>query len=139
MLHLVRIEDSPSTQHFIYHIRPNYCTVRLGFSKLLGKLVVKFVLTYTNVVLLLMLMRCFCTCVCVFFFLLHFLIKAYVVGIHLNCIDKTMEWLDCALIVVGAVSSSNTVVKDGNRKLGQDSEFMQNITKWADMHPFFLG
>ena len=25
----------------VYHIRPNYCTVCLGFSKALGKLVVK--------------------------------------------------------------------------------------------------
>ena len=31
-----------------YHIRPNYHTVGLGFSKLLGKLVVKYVSTYTK-------------------------------------------------------------------------------------------
>ena len=30
----------------IYHIRLNYCTVRLGFLKLLGKFVVKYVSTY---------------------------------------------------------------------------------------------
>ena len=29
-----------------YRIRPNYCTVHLGFSQLLGKLV-KYVSTYT--------------------------------------------------------------------------------------------
>ena len=28
---------------FIYRIRPNYCTVPLSFSKLLGQLVVKYV------------------------------------------------------------------------------------------------
>ena len=33
--------------HFKYHIQPNYHTVRLGFSKMLGKLVVKYVPTYT--------------------------------------------------------------------------------------------
>ena len=32
----------------IYRIRPNYRIVCLGFSKLLGKLVVKFVSTYTK-------------------------------------------------------------------------------------------
>ena len=31
-----------------YHIGTNYCTVHLGFSKLLGKLVVKYVSTYTK-------------------------------------------------------------------------------------------
>ena len=34
-----------------YRIQPNYCTVRLGFSKMLGKLVVKYVPTYTKGVL----------------------------------------------------------------------------------------
>ena len=31
-----------------YHIRPNYRNVRLGFSNILGKLVVKYVPTYTK-------------------------------------------------------------------------------------------
>ena len=31
-----------------YHIRPNYRTVRLSFSKLFGKLVVKYVSTYAK-------------------------------------------------------------------------------------------
>ena len=39
-------ENSAHTKH-IYCIRPNYRTVRLGFSKLLGKLL-KYVSTYTN-------------------------------------------------------------------------------------------
>ena len=52
------------------------------------------------------------------FFLILF-IKAYVVGTHLNCIDKSMytgcnpkttEFLDCALIGVCAVIRSNTVI-----------------------------
>ena len=51
-----------------YHIQPNYHTVRLGFSKLLRKLVVKYVSTYTRSNLkkkdqqrtnLMVLMRCF--------------------------------------------------------------------------------
>ena len=41
---------------------------------------------------LMMLMRSLCVCVCVF---LVFFIKAYDVGTHLNCIDKSMQfkWL----------------------------------------------
>ena len=31
-------------------------------------------------------------CYCVFFFFLIFFIKAYVVGTHLNCIDKSMQF-----------------------------------------------
>ena len=49
---------------------------------------------------------------------LIFFLKAYVVGTHLNCIEKknytgcnlkTTEFLDCALIGVCAVIRSNTV------------------------------
>ena len=36
----------------IYRIQPNYRTVRIGFSKMLGKLVVKYVPTYTKGTLL---------------------------------------------------------------------------------------
>ena len=58
----------PCKRNIIYCIQPNYCTVRLGFSKLLGKLVVKYVSTYTKGTLLnssmetylMMLLRCFC-------------------------------------------------------------------------------
>ena len=35
-----------------YRIQPNYRTVRIGFSKMLGKLVVKYVPTYTKGTLL---------------------------------------------------------------------------------------
>ena len=67
---------------------------------------------------------------CCFIFVIFF-IKAYVLGIHLNCIDKSMQFkwvptifafktytgcnlkttelLDCALMVVCAVIRSNTV------------------------------
>ena len=77
-------------------------------------------------------------CYCVFFFFLVFFIKAYVVGTHLNCNDKsvqfksvpttcafiknctkytgcnakTMELLDCALIGVCAVIKSNAVFEE---------------------------
>ena len=78
-----------SSDEFInYRIRPNYRTVRLGFSKLLGTLiVVKYTIKgtfkkksekdvfddYANVCLIV-------------------LKKAYVVGTHLNCIDKSMQF-----------------------------------------------
>ena len=60
------------------HIQPNYRTVRLGFSKILGKFVVKYVPTYTKGALWkkkkkkkkkdqhwtyqMMIMQCFCVC-----------------------------------------------------------------------------
>ena len=37
-----------------------------------------------------MLMRCFCVCVSVCFSLIFF--KAYIVGTHLNCINKLMQF-----------------------------------------------
>ena len=72
--------------------------MRLGFSKILGKLVLQYVPTYTKSSLKkkqkkrkderrthqILLMRCF--------FFLIFFIKAYVVGTHLNCIDKSMQF-----------------------------------------------
>ena len=36
------------SRYLTYHIRPNYCTVCLGFSKLLENFVVKYVSTYTR-------------------------------------------------------------------------------------------
>ena len=39
---------------------------------------------------LMMLMQCFCVCVC--FFPDFFFIKAYIVGIHMNCMDKSMQF-----------------------------------------------
>ena len=116
-----------------YRIRPNYHSLHLGFSKLLGKLVVKYVSTYTKGTLkkkkkkrdqkkicLMMLMR----------FFSYFLYKSICWGTHLNYIDKsnsngypqhmplyrsrkkytgynlkTTELLDCVLIGVCAVIS----------------------------------
>ena len=67
-----------------------------GFSQLLGKLVVKYVSTYAKGTLqkdqrrtyVMILMRC------VFFFVFYsdFLYKAYAVGAHLKCIDKSMQF-----------------------------------------------
>ena len=80
----------------VYRIRPNYRTVRLGFSKFLGTLS--------------------CVKICIDLLRVHykkrkkktsekglfdgnnaifpdfFFIKAYVVGTHLNCIDKSMQF-----------------------------------------------
>ena len=101
-----------------YHIRPNYRTVRLGFlfyfylfiylffffSKLLGKLDVKYLSRIhllkkkesandlsngVYAIYFFVLFVCVCVCVCVFPI---FSMKAYVVGIHLNCIDKEMQF-----------------------------------------------
>ena len=74
-----------------YRIRPNYRTVRFGFSKLLGTLI--------------------CGKICIYLLRIHYekdqkkdlfdddyvivfdyFIKAYVVGTHLNCIDKSMQF-----------------------------------------------
>ena len=72
-----------------YHIQPNNSTVHLAFSKLLGKRSKIYIhllkvkqdkqMTY-----LMVLTRCF-----VFFFFLIFFLKAYIVGTHLNCIDRS--------------------------------------------------
>ena len=69
--------------------------MHLGISKLLGKLVVKYVSTYqkytlktrsandlSNGVYAMLL----CVCLRIFFK------KAYVLGTHLNCIDKSMQF-----------------------------------------------
>ena len=76
---------------YAYRIRPKYRTVRLGFSKLLGTLSGGKICIYllrihykkdqkrTN---FMMIIR----------FFLTFFIKAYIVGAHLNCIDKSMQF-----------------------------------------------
>ena len=75
--------------------------MRSGFSELLGKLVVKYVSTYTKGTLKkrsakdlsndsFAMFLCFFFCLFVFYF--DFLYKAYVVGTHLNCIDKSMQF-----------------------------------------------
>ena len=79
-----------------YRIGPNYRTVRLGISKLLGTLIYGKICIYLPRIhykkdqkrmYLMMIMRVF-----FFFFFLIFFIKAYVVGTHLNCIDKLMQF-----------------------------------------------
>ena len=117
-----------------YRIRPNYRTVRLGFSKLLGTLSCGKICIYLlrihykkirKKTYLMMIMR---------FFFLIFFIKAYVVGTHLHrrvdeiqmsthniglykevkkkhtgCNLRITEFLNCTLIGVCAVIRSNTV------------------------------
>ena len=73
-----------------YCIRPNYRTMRLGFSKLLGKLVVKYVSTYTMGTLIQRSAKDLSNYAYVMFLcflFLIFFIKAYVVGNHLHCIN----------------------------------------------------
>ena len=74
-----------------YRILPNYRTVRLGFSEFLGTLICGNTCIYLlrihykkirkKTYMMMMIMR---------FFI--FFIKAYVVGTHLNCIDKSMQF-----------------------------------------------
>ena len=85
--------------------------MRLGFSKIPGKLLVKYVSTYTKGTLKqrsgktyqMMFMRCFC----VFFF--RFSLKKLMLWVLISiasitgCYRKTMELLNCALIRVCAV------------------------------------
>ena len=110
--------------------------MRLGFSKLLGKLAVKYVSTYTKSTLkkdqprtyLMMLMQCVSVFLslyngicCGYPFELHRLVDAIQMGIHnicryketdkkyTGCNLKTTELLDCALIGVWVVIRLNTV------------------------------
>ena len=69
--------------------------MRLGFGELLGKLVVKYVTTYTKGTLKQRSAKdisddAYVMFLC--FLFLIFFIKAYVVGTHLNCIDKSMQF-----------------------------------------------
>ena len=78
-----------------YRILPNYRSMHLGFSKALGKLVVKYVSFYTKGTLKQRSAKdlsndAYAMFLC-FLFLISF-IKAYVVGTHLNCIDKSMQF-----------------------------------------------
>ena len=80
-----------------YCIQPNFHTVCLGFSKILGKLVVKYVPTYTKGTLKkkmlkthqIMLMRCLLVFL---FFFSDFLYKSTRCGYHLNCMDLSMQF-----------------------------------------------
>ena len=76
-----------------YGIHPNYHTMRLGFSQLLGKLMVKYVSTYTKGTLKnKRSAKDLSNYAYAMFFILIFFIKAYVVGTHLNCINKSMQF-----------------------------------------------
>ena len=67
-------------------------TVRLCISKLLGKLVVKYVITYKKYTLKTRSANCYLMVFMQCFFRPIFFIKAYVLGTHLNCIDKSMQY-----------------------------------------------
>ena len=80
-----------SLSQLTYRIRPNYRTVRSGFSKLLRTLICGKICIYLLRIhykkdqkrtYLMMTMP----------FFLIFFIKAYDVGTHLNCIDKSMQF-----------------------------------------------
>ena len=75
-----------------YRIRPNYSTVRLGFSKLLGTLRCDKICIYTyyGYTIKRSEKAVFDDDYAIFF--LIFFIKAHVVGTHLNCIDKSMQF-----------------------------------------------
>ena len=69
--------------------------MRSGFSQLLGKLIVKYVSTYTKGTLKKRSAKdlpndSYAMFLC--FFYSDFLCKAYVVSTHLNCIDKSMQF-----------------------------------------------
>ena len=73
-----------------YRIRPNYRTVCLGFSKLLGTLRCDKICTYTYYRYTIKRSeKALFDDDYVIFFLIFF-IKAYVVGTHLNCTDKML-------------------------------------------------
>ena len=63
----------------------------LGFSKLLGKIVVKYMYSYTKGTLKQRSVKDLSNDVLFSFFLIFF-IKAYVVGTNLNCINKSMQF-----------------------------------------------
>ena len=81
----------------IYPIPPNYHTVSLGFSKILGKLLVKYVPTYTILRVRLKKKRSEkdlsndANAMVLCFFLLIFFIKVYVVGTHLSGYPQHMS------------------------------------------------
>ena len=73
----------------LYRIRPNYSTVRLDFSKLLNKLVVKYHLIRAHFK-----ERSAESVLNDAFAILFsdFLIKTYVVGTRLNCLDLSRQF-----------------------------------------------
>ena len=94
-LHILCLFESTCIVFLYYCIQPNYRTVRFGFSKSLGKHVVKYVSTYTKGTLKQRSAKdlsndAYAMFLC-FLFLIFFR-KAYVVDTHLNCIDKSMQF-----------------------------------------------
>ena len=79
------IPGMTESTHFAYRIRSNYRTVRLGFSKLLEKLL-KYLPTYIKGTLKKRSAKDLSNYTYSILFLIFF-IKAYVVGTHLNCIE----------------------------------------------------
>ena len=90
---LIRLLDPDWWYNFTYRIQPNYHTMCLGFSKMLGKLVVKYMPTYTKGTLKkkkkilqriyqMMLMLCF-----VWFFFSDFLYKSICYGQFIDAIQ----------------------------------------------------
>ena len=122
-----------------YCIRPNYCTMRLGFSKFLGKLGVKYVSTYTEGTLkqrsakdlsndAYVMFLCFLfsdilykSIYCGYLFELCQQVEAIQISTHSICLYKvdkkytgcnlkTTNLLDCALMEVCAVIRLNTIL-----------------------------
>ena len=89
-----------------YRIQPNYCTVLVGFSKILGKLVVKYEPTYIKGTLKKkdskrLVKWCLCNVYVVFFFS-DFLYKSICSGTRLNCINLSMQfkWVSTAYALI---------------------------------------
>ena len=78
--------------YIVYSIRPNYCSVRLGFSKLLGRLLVKYVSAYLGYTLKKKRSAkdLFDEVYAIFFS--DFLYNSYVVGTHSNFSSKSMQF-----------------------------------------------
>ena len=79
-----------------YYIQPNYCTVLLAFQNYLEhSVVLKYVSNYLGYIYYIIKKkdqkRTYLMTIMQFSFLIFF-IKAYVVGTHLNCIDKSMQF-----------------------------------------------
>ena len=74
-----------------YRIQPNYRTVRLGFSKLLGTLSGGKICIYLLRIHYKKDQKRTYLMIIIQFFLTSF-IKAYVMGARLNCIDKSMQF-----------------------------------------------
>ena len=73
-----------------YHIWPSYCTVHLGFFKINGKTCGKICICLPRLHFKEKINKEPIWYLCNFF--LNFFIKSYVVGTHLNCIDKSMQF-----------------------------------------------